>query len=121
MSQRANRQRIREISSQITELSRELERLLSIEETNNVHTDRAPAIREIEIGDHVEITNSYIGRFGATRGSRGVVTSIQRSTVFLRLDSNGAAVSRGRRNLILVEQPREVAVERQREKDGAAQ
>ena len=121
MSQRANRQRIREISSQITELSRQLERLLSIEENNNVHIDRAPTTRDIELGDHVEITNSYIGRFGATRGSRGIVTNIQRSTIFLRLDNNGATVSRGRRNVVLIEQPREVVVERQREENGKAQ
>ena len=69
MSQRASRQRIREISSQITELSRELERLLRIEENINVQASRAPDTREIQIGDHIEITNSYIGRFGATRGS----------------------------------------------------
>ena len=113
MSQRASRQRIREISSQITELSRELERLLRIEENINVQASRAPDTREIQIGDHIEITNSYIGRFGATRGSRGIITDIQRNTVSLRLDSNRATVSRGRRNAVLVE--------RERQEDGTAQ
>ena len=113
MSQRASRQRIREISSQITELSRELERLLRIEENINVQASRAPDTREIHIGDHIEITNSYIGRFGATRGSRGIITDIQRNTVSLRLDSNRATVSRGRRNVVLVE--------REQQEDGTAQ
>lgn len=114
MSQRATRQRIREISSQITELSRELETLLRIEETNNSQVDRAPpSTRELQVGDSVEITNSYIGRFGATRGSKGVVTSVHRNTIYLRLDSNGAVVSRSARNVR--------RVERQVENDGNAQ
>ena len=113
MSQRANRQRIREISSQITELSRQLETLLRIEESNNVQADRAPTISEFQAGDHVEITNSYIGRFGATRVSQGTVQSVRGNNIFLRLDSNGATVSRGIRNLRLVEQ--------QRQEDGTAQ
>ena len=112
MSQRATRQRIREISSQINELSEELERLLRIEENNNAQVHRAPnARRNLQIGDHIEITNSYIGRFGATRGSRGIITGILRNTIHLRLDSNGEEVTRGRTNVRLVEQ----------QDDGAAQ
>ena len=107
MSQRANRQRIREISSQITELSRQLETLLRIEESNNVQTDRAPTVSEFQVGDHVEITNSYIGLFGVTRGSQGTVQSIRGNNIFLRLDSNGTIVSRGIRNLRLVERQRQ--------------
>ena len=114
MSQRAIRQRIREISSQITDLSRELETLLRIEENNNVQTDRAPSnTREPQVGDLAEITNSYIGRFGATRGSRGRITSIHRNAIYLRLNSNGAVVSRSIRNVTIVE--------RQRQDDGNAQ
>ena len=104
MSRRSSRQRIREISSQISELPEELERLLRIEE-NEVQADPAPNThRPLRVGDHIEITNTYIGRFGATRGSRGIIYSIHRSTVYLRLDTNGAQVSRGINNVRLVEQ-----------------
>ena len=104
MSQRSTRQRIREISSQINDLSEELERLLRIEENSN-QADPAPNThRHIRIGDHVEITNTYLGRFGATRGSKGVINGIHRNIVTLRLDSNGAEVSRGIANVRLVEQ-----------------
>ena len=104
MSRRSSRQRMREISSQINELSEELERLLRIEENEN-QTNPAPNTRRpLRVGDHIEITNSYVGRFGATRGSRGIICSIHRNTIYLRLDSNGAQVSRGITNVRLVEQ-----------------
>ena len=105
MNRRATRQRIREISSQINDLSEELERLLRIEENNNAQVHRASNTRrDLQIGDHIEITNSYISWFGATRGSRGIITGIHRNTIHLRLDSNGAEVTRGRANIRLVEQ-----------------
>ena len=108
MSQRDRRQRIRQISSQINDLSNELDRLLRIEDTDS---QRAPAASaptvdfslEPRVGDRVEITNTYLGLFGATRGSKGRVAEVLGNRISLRLERNGAIVSRGTRNVRVIE------------------
>ena len=106
MSQRNTRQRIREISRQINDLSLELDRLLRIEDNTNNNSRQAPArdfSQEPAIGDRVEITNSYLGRFGATRGSRGQLVAIQENRASIRLEANGAVVTRGIRNIRVID------------------
>ena len=107
MSQRNIRQRIREISLQINDLSIELDRLLHLEDNNtnsnnNQESSATDFSREPQIDDIVEITNSYIGLFGATRGSIGRITEIQENRVSIRLENNGRIVSRGVRNVRVV-------------------
>ena len=106
MSRRNTRQRIREISRQINDLSLELDRLVRIEDNDNNNSRQAPArdfSREPTVGDRVEITNRYFGRFGATRGSRGRLVDIQEDRASIRLESNGAVVTRGIRNIRVID------------------
>ena len=106
MSQRHTRQRIREVSRQINDLSLKLDRLLRIEDNNNNIPRQAPArdfSQEPAIGDRVENTNSYFGRFGTTMGSRGRVAEIQENGASIRLEMNGAVVTRGIRNIRVID------------------
>jgi len=107
MSASSRRVHIQSLAAQVSELSRELERLLRIEaDPTPVPTPTAPPAappstsREtFSVGSRVRITNNYRG----LRGQEGVVTRVTRVFIFLRLDS-GRLTSRQRSNLLLLSQ-----------------
>ena len=106
MCQRNTRKRICEISRQINDLSLELDRLLIIEDNSDSNTQqtlRRDFSRGPTVGDRVEIINSYIGLFGTTRGSRRRVVETHGDRVSIRLERNGAIVTRGTRNVRVID------------------
>lgn len=99
MRSRSSREaRIRHLSSQIADLSAELDRLLSIADPEDTPppapTPPPPAPRDYVIGDRVEILNTYRN----LRGARGYVTRVGTRFIHFTLDS-GLETSRLRRNL----------------------
>jgi len=108
MSAPSRRAHIQSLATQVSELSRELDRLLRIEDTGQPPVPPPavppPAVprppREpFVVGSRVRITNNYRG----LRGQEGVVTRVTRVFIFLRLDS-GRVTSRQRSNLLILSQ-----------------
>jgi len=103
MSAPSRRAHIQSLAAQVSELSRELDRLLRIEDTDQPPVPPPAAPRPPRepfiVGSRVRITNNYRG----LRGQEGVVTRVTRVFIFLRLDS-GRVTSRQRSNLLLLSQ-----------------
>ena len=115
MNNRRDRQtRITQISQQIDTLSTELNRLIiednldtnqqGHEQQGNRPTPPAAAPitdeqTELSEGDRVEITNNYKGQ----RGSIGVITSVTRYQVSLRIEGQRRVISKKKSNVRKIE------------------
>jgi hypothetical protein len=78
--------RIKEISSQIQTLTKELESLLLQEDESDT---------SLSVGDKITITNNHLGLRGAT----GTVVGITKTQYRIKLD-NGSFVHRGKQNVV---------------------
>ena len=116
------RKRIQEISIQINDLSRELERLLAIndDDTINLSNIRNPRSQNLndstspnypeanfipqelptdfKIDNVIEVLNSYKG----LKGSRGIVTKVTDDFIYFDISKNGIKTHRHRKNLKLI-------------------
>lgn len=80
--------RIRELSQEITNLTKELDDLLIQELTDTTEAD-------LNIGDIVLITNNHRG----LQGTRGKIVKLSRKQATVKLQ-NGTVIQRAKRNLI---------------------
>jgi transcription antitermination factor NusG len=94
--QSQRRSEINRISSQIDQLSTQLNRLL-IAEAEEQQQEQRPRTNRIEIkeGDKVEITNNHKG----LKGARGTVISVTPKQVALQLEVNKNIVYRSKTNV----------------------
>ena len=113
---RSRKQRIRDITSQITELSSELERLLNLseEEVSDQESSRPPAretrvpnyrrkstssgvsnVTDINNGDRVVVLRDNKGN----EGKKGSITSSSKCYVWIRLDNERTTIQKSRLNI----------------------
>ena len=108
----ARNRRVQEITEEIAQLSTELQELLSIEDHNQrqqvtreprpnragsrrVTVYQQEQTRPLQVGDRIEILNSYRG----LKGHRGTVTRFTSSRVWFDFDSTGNNTFREKQNL----------------------
>jgi hypothetical protein len=95
--------RIQVISQELEDLSSELNRLLTLEnqeentEANTTEIDQQE--HQFEIGNRIQITNSYKGQ----QGLLGTVTKVTAKQVSIRIDGQRRTINKKKTNVRLIE------------------
>ena len=96
------RARIQTISQEIEDLSAELNQLIiqdNQEANNEPRTTELDQQYEFEIGNRIEITNSYKGQ----RGLQGTVTRVTAKQVSIRIDGQRRIINKKKTNVRPIE------------------
>ncbi len=94
-SQSKRQQEIKRLSQNIEDLSKQLNQLILEEHQSEQQEDQQGSQVEFEIGDLVEITNSYRG----LRGTQGIVSHVTAHQVSLRVKGHRRVLTRRKTNV----------------------